>query len=505
MPWSFFFRPARSWIGLRLGRVLRALAFVFGLSLGFSVVAASNGYQWGATGIGGGFNSADAACQAHVAQANASIAGQSAWAGYSYSFGGVVYSSDGLSAGCTDVSNRPDGSSASYPNAFAVYADTGHCASGYTMQSDGTCKSSQQNCADPSVMNKYRGAGWTTSSTANGAPDYICIKGCQYDPGSLTVTYPNSSSVTGYTSGGRAGSSSGKSCDLANWPQITIDVDMSNATDVSKLPPSPEHCAAQGRFFGQVNGVDVCSPAVPGGSTTSTSNSSSTTNDAPASSPAASSTSDTTTKTTCTDTTCTTTTVVAIGGGGGGGVAGGASSPGASTCQSGQGASAVAGTCTTTTTTSRDDYCKANPKAPQCEQDSASGGADCGSPPSCSGDAISCAILAQEWNTRCELQKHDDSTDFGAKLANGQDPMAGQLPTPGKADQVDMSSKFSNVDDMGIAAQCLGNIDVPLSLPGGGWNLHIDTTPLCDIGKLLGYLNMLGTMMLCAYMLKGSF
>ena len=120
-------------------------------------------------------------------------------------------------------------------------------------------------------------------------------------------------------------------------------------------------------------------------------------------------------------------------------------------------------------------------------------------------DAISCAILQQQWSTRCELQRHDDSTDLGSKLANGQDPMAGQLPTPGKADQVDLSSKLSNVDDMGIAAQCLGNIDVPLSLPGGAWSLHIDTTPLCDIGKLLGYLNMLGTLMLCAYMLKGSF
>ncbi|WP_316851932.1 virulence factor TspB C-terminal domain-related protein [Ralstonia thomasii] len=113
--------------------------------------------------------------------------------------------------------------------------------------------------------------------------------------------------------------------------------------------------------------------------------------------------------------------------------------------------------------------------------------------------------MQQQWSTRCDLQKHDDSTDLGSKLANGQDPMAGKLPTPDGADKVDLSSKLSNVDDMGIVAQCLGNIDVPLQLPGGGWNLHIDTTPLCDIGKLLGYLNMLSTMMLCAYMLKGSF
>ncbi|MCO5415220.1 virulence factor TspB C-terminal domain-related protein [Ralstonia mojiangensis] len=114
-------------------------------------------------------------------------------------------------------------------------------------------------------------------------------------------------------------------------------------------------------------------------------------------------------------------------------------------------------------------------------------------------------MLQQQWNTRCELQKHDDSTDLGSKLANGQDPLAGKLPTPGGAEQVDMSSKFSNVDDMGFVAQCLPDIDIALPLPGGSSNFHVSTAPLCDIGKLLGYLNMLSTLMLCAYMLKGSF
>ena len=140
-----------------------------------------------------------------------------------------------------------------------------------------------------------------------------------------------------------------------------------------------------------------------------------------------------------------------------------------------------------------------------CKDDSAGGGSDCSAPPSCSGDAISCAILAQQWNTRCELQKANDFSDYGVKLVNGQDPMAGQLPTPDKAVQVDMSQKLANVDDMGFTAQCLPDLNIPLALPGGGTTLHIDTTPLCNFGKLLGYLNMLSTLMLCAYMLKGSF
>ena len=497
MPWSFFFPPARSWTGLRRVLALLALALVCGLNTASDARAAStDGQKWCTANLQSCGNGPSGAAAAWLAGLNAGSrcsGGCTLSAGSDWGDGGVYFKA---------LLPPPDGST--YQD-VVVYQQAGVCVAGYTLQPDGTCKSNTPpppNCSDPSLMNKYRGAGWTTSSTANGAPDYICIKGCQYDPGSLTVTYPNSSSVTGYTSGGRAGSSSGKSCDLANWPQITIDVDMSNATDVSKLPPSPEHCAAQGRFFGQVNGVDVCSPAVPGGSTTSTSNSSSSTNDSPASSPAASSTNDTTTRTTCTDTTCTTTTVVAVGGGGG--VAGGASSPGASTCQSGQGASAVAGTCTTTTTTSRDDYCKANPKAPQCEQDSASGGADCGSPPACSGDAISCAILQQQWNTRCELQKGGDAAStLGQQIQAGNDPMASQLPTPGKSDAspVSMADKFSSVDNMGIAEQCLQ----PIGFSVFGFSYSFDTGPLCKLGQVIGMLNVMGTLMLCAYMLKGSF
>jgi hypothetical protein len=99
----------------------------------------------------------------------------------------------------------------------------------------------------------------------------------------------------------------------------------------------------------------------------------------------------------------------------------------------------------------------------------------------------------------------DPSIQLGQQIQAGNDPMAGKLPTPGGADQVDMSSKFANVDDMGFVAQCLPDLNIPLALPGGATTLHISTSPLCDIGKLLGYLNMLSTLMLCVYMLKGSF
>lgn len=488
MPWSFFFRPARSWIALRLGRVLLALVLVFGPALAFSAThSGSTGHVWNSAGYTG--VSAVAACSAYV----------------SVAYPGMVIDGYNSATGfCTG--HWPSDPKQCGGSCNIGVVELSDCVVGYKKQPDGTCKSNTPpppNCADPSLLNKYKGAGYTTASTQAGAPDYICIKGCQYDPGGVTVTYPNSNSVTGYTSGGRAGAASGKSCDMTNWPQITLDVEMSNATDITKLPPSPEVCAAQGRFYGQVNGADVCSPAVPRGTTT-TSNGTTTeqTGGTGASAPAGTPPDTTTSKTTCDGQICTTTVVVV--GGGGRTVQCGSVQVAASSVPTARGP-ATNNTCTTTSTQPQQQYCAQNPQAVQCKDDSVSGGADCGSPPSCSGDAISCAILQQQWNMRCELQKHDDSTDLGAKLANGQDPLAGKLPTPGGADQVVMSQKFANVDDMGFAAQCLPDVNVNLPLPGGSWNLHMDMTPLCHLGKLFGYLNMLSTLMLCAYMLKGSF
>ena len=490
MPSLCSFRPARIWIRFLL--VLASL--VSAVASGPSWAIDATGHQWSTPGGTYVSGSASGVCQAVLAAQIASGAVNPAAVFDSVNMNGV-----GTVGDC--VLTAPG---QHYIYSSAVMLDS--CSAGYTLQSDGTCKSNTpppQNCADPSLMNKYKGAGYTTASTQAGAPDYICIKGCQYDPGGVTVTYPNPNSVTGYTSGGRAGASSGKSCDMQNWPQITLDVDLSNATDPKKLPPSPEVCAAQGKFFGQVNGADVCSPAVPPGGSVSTNDGTTTSQTGGTGSGSPGADPDTSTsKTTCDGQNCTTTTVV-VGGGGrtvncGSVHVAGASIPAAS-------GPATNDTCTTTVTVPQQKFCEQNPNASMCKDDSAGGGSDCSAPPSCSGDAISCAILAQQWNTRCELQKANDFSDYGVKLVNGQDPMAGQLPTPDKAVQVDMSQRLANVDDMGFTAQCLPDLNIPLALPGGGTTLHIDTTPLCNFGKLLGYLNMLSTLMLCAYMLKGSF
>lgn len=49
-----------------------------------------------------------------------------------------------------------------------------------------------------------------------------------------------------------------------------------------------------------------------------------------------------------------------------------------------------------------------NPDGSDKDKGSASGGGSCSAPPSCSGDAINCAVLDQQWRTRCANDKNDD-------------------------------------------------------------------------------------------------
>lgn len=483
MPWSFFFRPARIWIALRPVLVLLVGVFACGLSMVSEASAAgyvklansSSGYVYGY------YTDGPSACVAGGAYVDKNTTALP----LSYnSTSGNCQSATGMSVQLTVISY----SSGTPPIT---------CTAPQVLQSDSTgkygCATPPPNCPAAGQSAPGGNTAYGTSATQTVTNPAVCVNSCSYG-------------YRSYWTGAQPGQSGGFP---AEWYGLTSNYASCSGSGMpNALDSKPTSSCPDKTYSGTVNGQNVC---VPYPTQTTGGNTSSTTTDSPASGVATSNTGSTSTSTTCDGTTCTTTTVVVGGGSGGSGSGGAASGVAAGPCQSTQvstGASVNGGpgTCTSTTSQPQTDYCKSNPTAQQCQQNSASGGADCGAPPSCSGDAISCAILAQQWNTRCDLQKSvDPSIQLGQQIQAGNDPMAAQLPTPGKADQVDLSSKLSNVDDMGIVAQCLGNIDVPLQLPGGGWNLHIDTTPLCDMGKLLGYLNVLSTLMLCAYMLKGSF
>lgn len=474
MRWFWVLWVARRWIG-RL-RILALLGLA--LACGPSWASSAPGYLWVLQATGDArYASAEEACVAQ-ASVDAGIVGQY---GISVSSAGPSLNAEGTGGPC--VEERVQGTDRWTQNAGLVARVSGVCASGYDLQSDGSCKA--HNSCSPAGSSPSWNVASGHSPTATILNPLICVGGCSYSYGNYwTGSKPGASGYDAQWQGPM--SSTGKACDGSE----------SNASSGSVNENSNVNCPDK-TYQGTVNGQNVC---VPYPTQTNSGTTTTNTTDTPASGVPANSNSSATTTTTCDGSTCTTTTTTTTTGGGGG--SNGASSGVAgSACVSG--ASAVAGTCTTTTTQPQTDYCKSNPNASVCAS-SASGGADCSAPPTCSGDAISCAILSQQWQTRCDLQKDADSSiTLGKQLQAGNDPMAAQLPTPQKADQspVAIGDKLSSVDNMGIAEQCLQ----PISFSVYGHTYTFDTGPMCKLGQVLGALNIMSTLMLCAYMLKGSF
>lgn len=95
--------------------------------------------------------------------------------------------------------------------------------------------------------------------------------------------------------------------------------------------------------------------------------------------------------------------------------------------------------CTTTTTTQNGDgtsqtktdkqdqksFCESNPNLTICKDSEATAAASCSTPPTCKGDAVTCAILKQQWTLGCmyEVETAESATYGAAKAGtDGFDP-----------------------------------------------------------------------------------
>lgn len=243
-----------------------------------------------------------------------------------------------------------------------------------------------QDCTAASVKNQYVGA-WVVGS-ATSAPGTACIQGCAYPQGSIAVA-----GSFGY--GMSIGAGTGATCSGANYTSI-------DTTTKKDDPPSLVSCAQKGQIYGTVNGVGICAKAgdVPGSSVKQTGNSTTTNTDASGVQAPP--------QTTNTSTTIT----------------------------NNNGVTTVTQTTTkpdgtkTETTEPLDTFCAKNPNDAACKANSsAEGGADCVAPPVCKGDAVQCAMLNQQWHTRCDLQQPNDASALGQQLVAGNDP-AGNPASP---------------------------------------------------------------------------
>jgi hypothetical protein len=156
--------------------------------------------------------------------------------------------------------------------------------------------------------------------------------------------------------------------------------------------PVPTPCKGT---YGQVNGVDVCLPL--GTDPAATVEEGKKTEEKTTDSTGGTTTETTTEKSSCIGSKCTTEKTITT--------------------------TAPDGTSTSKTETkdeSKDDFCKTNPRSPQCITSSFSG--SCGAIPSCSGDAIQCAIATDQIRRNCQMLEPDaDANSVVNKALAGTD------------------------------------------------------------------------------------
>jgi len=99
---------------------------------------------------------------------------------------------------------------------------------------------------------------------------------------------------------------------------------------------------------------------------------------------------------------------------------------------------------------------------PEEESGSASGGITCDSEPSCAGDPIQCAILKQQWRTRCV----EAPTEPQALEAIGA--------TAGEIDGSEMDAGQVDVTTLNTSGTLSGSCPVPLNVSVMGQNLSLD-------------------------------
>ncbi len=266
-------------------------------------------------------------------------------------------------------------------------------------------------CTSAALKNKYVGA--SVQGTATSLPGTICIQGCAYPAGSVGVQVGTSYATD-------IGVGTGATCTGANYDSIDTTT---KATD----PPSLVSCSKKGMVYGTVNGVGICAAAgtIPNSTVKQQSTSTTQTTDASGVQAAP-------------QTEGTTVIVSNVGG-----------VPRVTETKTNPDGSK------TETTEDQTSYCQKNPTAQVCKEaeSTASGGADCTTPPSCSGDAIQCMMVNQQWRTRCDSNQPSSLSDLGSKLVNGQDPVLASGP----------SNPFTRQ-----ATAVGGSIDQTAFLSGGG-------------------------------------
>lgn len=140
--------------------------------------------------------------------------------------------------------------------------------------------------------------------------------------------------------------------------------------------------------------------------------------------------------------------------------------------------------------------------AEECGTGTASGGQLCDAPPTCSGDAIACLALDQQWRARCPTTPSDLELD--AALGEGGEPADGN--GDGRPDLVGETETelATSLDDGGwISNRCPADISIALGglLP----TVSIPVSNWCNWLSIIGNLVVVAAMLAALKIVGGAF
>ena len=235
----------------------------------------------------------------------------------------------------------------------------------------------------------------------------------------------------------------------------------------SPTEPSPVPTPCKGTY-GQVNGVDVCLPLGTDPSVTVETGKRTETTTTPGSG-GGSTTVTTDEKATCIGSTCTTEKTTTT-----------------------TGPDGVPVSNTETKSEAKDDYCKTNPRSPQCI--TSSFGGSCSAAFICDGDAVMCAITREQHIRNCKL--FDDNTSAEAQLYGAEKNKTGSQTgsLPGSETVAISSSSFDTSDAIGGGSSCIADKSVTVA----GSVISLPFSSVC------GHLAMLGNILMAvSFLLAG--
>lgn len=130
----------------------------------------------------------------------------------------------------------------------------------------------------------------------------------------------------------------------------------------------------------------------------------------------------------------------------------------------------------------------------------ASGGGSCDAPPSCSGDAIDCAMLAEQHKTRCDAQ---EAGDFPKHKSEIEGLLTGDKFNL-KADEEISAESFINSGTRFLPASCPADTNFSLSF-AGGHSYALSYSPFCFFAESLSPLIVIAATLFAALYVGRAF